>query len=273
MSGDIPGNRRAPAAWPRNYSGPVAGPDSSERFSGDDGSADPQVAAALAAFAAGSGSEHAALTALAGSRLLVPLVAALAQEKPTATTPNGPSPHCGTASLSRQPGGGEKTSEVALPTLIGKDGRRAVPAFTSLAALTRWRPGARLVPASAGQVWRAAAQESSAVVIDVAGPVPLAIEGTRLAALARGEAVPLPYQDPDILAEVTAAAAQLPVPASVRLAPGDAGGDLVIQLMLPAGCDSSAAADLVAAMGAGVMARLGGRLRQGIEFAVSAGPS
>ena len=44
-------------------------------------------------------------------------------------------------------------------------------------------------------------------------------------------------------------------------------------LTLPAGCDSSAAADLVAAMGAEVMARLGGRLRQGIEFAVSAGRS
>jgi hypothetical protein len=162
---------------------------------------------------------------------------------------------------------------MAFPTLIGRDGRPALLVFTSLDALARWRPDARPVPALARQVWGNAVADACAVVIDVAGPVPLAVEGTRLAALARGEAVPLPYQDPDILAEVTAAAAQLPVPASVRLAPGDAGGDLVIQLTLPAGCDSSAAADLVAAMGAEVMARLGGRLRQGIEFAVSAGRS
>jgi hypothetical protein len=46
------------------------------KFAADDGSADPAAAAALAAFAAGTGSEHAALTALAGVRLLVPVVAA-----------------------------------------------------------------------------------------------------------------------------------------------------------------------------------------------------
>ena len=35
------------------------------KFPGDDGTADPAVRAALAAYAAGQGSEHAALTALA----------------------------------------------------------------------------------------------------------------------------------------------------------------------------------------------------------------
>ena len=45
------------------------------QYPGDDGAADPAVRATLAAYAAGRGSEHAALTALAGSRLLVPVVA------------------------------------------------------------------------------------------------------------------------------------------------------------------------------------------------------
>ena len=45
-------------------------------FRDDDGSADPRAAAALAAFGAGLGSEHAALSALASTRLLVPIVAA-----------------------------------------------------------------------------------------------------------------------------------------------------------------------------------------------------
>ena len=45
----------------------------------DRGEPDPQVAAALSAFAAGQGSEHAALTALADARLLVPIVAVRAE--------------------------------------------------------------------------------------------------------------------------------------------------------------------------------------------------
>src|ERR1700735_5060414 len=40
------------------------------RFRDDNGSAEPRVAAAIAPFGSGQGSEHAALTALAGSRLL-----------------------------------------------------------------------------------------------------------------------------------------------------------------------------------------------------------
>jgi SseB protein N-terminal domain len=219
-----------------------------QRFRGDDGSADPQVATALAAFAAGTGSEHAALVSLAGPRLLVPLVTMLAASDPVT--------------------GGEKTSEVALPTLVGTDGRRAIPAFTSLAALTRWRPGARPVPTDARLVWRAAVEDSCAVVIDVAGPVPLAVEGARLAALARGDAVPLPHQDPDVLDAVAAVAAAQPAVSRFRLSPGDGGGDLVIQLTLSAGGDEASAADLVALVGAGVLERLGGRLRRGVAIAV-----
>src|SRR4029077_4910792 len=74
---------------------------------------------------------------------------------------------------------GDKDSEMVLPTLIGRDGRPAVLAFTGLDALARWRPDARPVPAEADRVWRAAVADGCAVVIDVAGPVPLAVEGTR----------------------------------------------------------------------------------------------
>jgi hypothetical protein len=221
-----------------------------DRFRGDDGSADPRVAAALAAFAAGSGSEHAALTALAGSRLLVPLLAAL-----TAPDPDT---------------GGEKTSEVALPTLIGADGRRAVPAFTSLDALTRWRPAARPVPTDARLVWRAAVADSCAVVIDVAGPVPLAVEAARLAALARGDAVPLPHEDADVLAAVAAVTAGQAAVDRFRLSPGHADGDLVIGLTLAAGGHGPGAdrAEVVARVGAGVLERLGARLRRGVAVTV-----
>ena len=51
-----------------------------ERFRDDHGGADPAVAAALAAYAAGTGGEHAVLVALADSRLLVPVIAILVDD-------------------------------------------------------------------------------------------------------------------------------------------------------------------------------------------------
>jgi hypothetical protein len=164
------------------------------QFPGDDGAADPAVLAALTAYAAGRGSEYAALNALASSRLLVPVVALLTEEADEDIEADDSVDVAGTG-LRR-----EKTTEMAMPTLIGRDGRSAVLAFTSLDALTRWRPDARPVAMPAARAWQAGAEEASAVVIDVAGPVPVTVEGARLAALAAGRPAPLPHQDPDVLA-------------------------------------------------------------------------
>ena len=170
------------------------------QFPGDDGAADPAVLAALAAYAAGRGSEHAALNALASSRLLVPVVAVMTEEA------GGDSKAAGDHGAAA-----EKTTEMAMPTLIGQDGRAAVLAFTSLDALTRWRPDARPVAVPAARAWQAGATEASAVVIDVAGPVPVTVQGARLAALAAGRPAPLPHQDPDVLAALHAALAGEPL--------------------------------------------------------------
>jgi len=220
-------------------------------FRNDDGSASPDVVAALAAFAAGEGTEHAALAVLAASRLLVPVVAMLAGE---------PDPEV--------PGEGEKASEMAMPTLIGLDGRRAVPAFTCAESMSRWQADARPVPVAALAVWQSACADSAAVVIDVAGPVPVAVEGSRLAALARGEAPPQPFADPDVHEIVAAVlSSQLDV-ASFELQPDDSGRDLAIVIALADrasdqgedGDASQLGADIVSA----VMGRLGGRLRRGV---------
>jgi len=220
-----------------------------QQFRDDRGAADPRVAAALAAYQAGQGSEQAALGALAAARFLVPVVATLAA-------------HSG-------PAGGDKDSEMALPTLIGRDGRPALVAFTSLDALARWRPDARPVPAGADRVWRAAVAEGCAVVIDVGGPVPIAVEGARLAALAAGQPVPPPHEDPDIRAEVAAALDDEPDVTGFTLAPGRQDGtDLAVTLRLAA-ADSGPVLTRAANR---IAARLAGRLRRGIEFSVAAGP-
>jgi hypothetical protein len=63
----------------------------------------------------------------------------------------------------------------------------------------------------AASAWLAGTQDASAVVIDIAGPVPLAVDGARLAALAAGRPVPLPHQDPEVLGALRAALADEPL--------------------------------------------------------------
>ena len=246
-----------------------------QQFRHDHGDADPRVTEALAAYQAGRGSEQAALAALAAARLLVPVVAVLA---------DGPA-----AGSEKTPG--DKNSEMVLPTLIGNDGRPAVLAFTGVEALTRWRRNARPVPAEAGRVWRAAVTDGCAVVIDVAGPVPLAVEGARLAALAAGQPVPPAHEDPDVRAEIEAALAAEPLITGFVLATGsgasdtgatdtgatdteatDTGAtDLAVRLRLAgeAGPDWQPAVNRAASRIAG---RLAGRLRRGVEFSVARDP-
>jgi hypothetical protein len=205
------------------------------RPAGDAGGADPAVAAALAAYAAGAETEHVVLTALAASRLLVPVVAVLAEADEHGT---------------------EKETEMALPTLIGNDGRKAVIAFTGAETVRRWRHDARPVPVPAARLWPAvAAEQADAVVIDVAGPVPVVVEGARLRALAGGAAPPLPHEDPDVRAQVAA------VTDDFTLEPGGPDADLTIVMKATDPAAARVAAEAIAA-------RLAPRLRRGIAIRI-----
>jgi hypothetical protein len=268
-----------------------------QRYAGDDGTADPHVAAALSAYAAGQGSEQAALAALSRARLLLPLV-----EREAGT---GESCEHTVHSGAPEAGCDHRTAkEMAFPTLVGRDGRHAVLAFTSLAALAGWRGDARPVPAGAGQVWSTATGDSCAVVIDVAGPVPLAIDGARLAALAAGDPPPSPCADPDVRAQVMAVLADEPAIVGADLAEGPEGTDLAVHLTFgaavpgetglptppgmpagrgvrggPAGPDVPGAAggepavpDAVYRAAEAIAGRLAGRLRRGIEITAAPAP-
>ena len=161
---------------------------------------------------------------------------------------------------------------MVLPTLIGRDGRPAVLAFTSLDALARWRPDARPVPAEAGRVWRAAVADGCAVVIDVAGPVPFAVEGARLGALAAGQPVPPAHEDPDLRAEIDAAVVGEPMILGFTLASSDQ-ADVAVRLCLSG--PSLAAGGwqpVVNRVANNIAARLAGRLRRGVEFTVTCDP-
>jgi hypothetical protein len=155
-------------------------------FAGDDGDADPEVAAALAAYEraepADETSAHLeALALLQDSRVLVPVVAIheeMAETPPVEATGSG---------LPR-----EKSSDMAAVLMTGRDERTALLAFTSTASLDRWAQSyadgeARPVPVSARQAASAALQdEAAALLVDVAGPVLFVVEDEELESLAAG---------------------------------------------------------------------------------------
>lgn len=140
-------------------------------FSDDDGSADAEVTAALSAYAASPETGHpAALAALQDSRLLVPVVAVL-----------------GEVEYDEQGLARDKTSDMAAVLITGRDGRTALLSFTSTESMRAWNPEARPVAVSARHAARAALQDhADALLVDVAGPVLLAVDGADLRDLADG---------------------------------------------------------------------------------------
>jgi hypothetical protein len=219
-------------------------------FPADDGSAAPELETALRAYAEGRGGEHAVLAALTGARLLVPVVAVLTEDETVDRMPR------------------EKESEMALPTLVGDDGRRGVLAFTSTETLARWRPDARPVAVRAGEACRAALDEpADAVVIDVAGPVPYAIEGARLHVLAEGGAITAPHDDPHVLAAVHAAVGGLPGVTGVQAGPGTK-GQLGVRLRLAEGADERT---VLSAAATRLSENLRGHVTGGVEIGLIPG--
>ena len=158
---------------------------------------------------------------------------------------------------------------MAMPEIVGRDGRPRHPGIHLGRRCPRWRPAARPVPVPAAGVWQSAVHESCAVVIDIAGPVPLVVEGARLAALAAGGAVPGMHEDPDVWQQVAAAAAAARPASGCRLSPPQGGLDFTLELAprrrrRRAGPEISWRAEIADA----AAASLGGRVRAGIAVVI-----
>lgn len=159
----------------------MSSPDNARRLLGTDfpddhGDDDPALRSALTAYAAATDPAErrsllpACLDALSLTRLLVPVVAVLGESE---VGPDG---------LER-----DKSSDMAAVLLTGRDGRTALLSFTHTAAMATWDPEARPVPVHARLAAQAALQEgAAALLVDVAGPTPLVVEGVDLEGLARG---------------------------------------------------------------------------------------
>ncbi|OKJ96920.1 hypothetical protein AMK26_29200 [Streptomyces sp. CB03234] len=218
-------------------------------FSDDDGTADPELAAALAAWAQDRAAEPRVLAALRGARLLVPVVAVLGEVEEDEET-----------GLRR-----EKTSDMAVPTLTAGD-RRALPAFTSLESLALWDPAARPVAVPLHQALQAAAHEKAdTLVLDLAGPVPYQLTGPALLAVAEGRTSTDPLADPAVREAVRTAVAAEPAVLRAHLRPGSADGTLAL-VLAPDAPPAEAARRVARALAADETLRA--RLVRGLDLAL-----
>lgn len=219
-------------------------------FAGDDGTADPALAAALAAWAAG-GPPDPVYSALVGGRVMVPVVA-MAVSLDAVT-------------------GADKETDMMLVTIRGEDGRTALPAFTSLAALTAWNPDARPVPVAASTACLSTvAEQGDLMVLDPEGPVTFPVEGPALRALAQGRVPVPPLADPEVAAAVAEVVASDPAVTRHRLVASRADADAALVFAVRDGADPGAVAQGLADALAGHPV-LRARLDRGLDLAYLAG--
>lgn len=214
-------------------------------FPGDDGSTPADVAAALAAHRAGEDPHRRALVAaIAGSRLLVPIMAVATEEGETAHGLTG-----------------DNGADMAMVSLTAPDGTRVLPVFTSAAALSSWRREARPVPVLAAQAAQAAVQEGcTSLLLDASAPEdhggPIQLPRSVLWALAQGRAWIPPHEDPELAAELDAIAAAVPSVLALAATPGER-TEVVLRVRLEDGLDrdgvQAVVTDLSARLGASAL--------------------
>ena len=180
----------------------------SSGFSGDDGSADPELAATLAAHQAGRATLADVVRGLGRSRVLVPILAELES--------SGEGEHGHTV---------DKEASAGVVALQAPDGRRALPVFTSVASMAAWRADARPVPVDARRAALSAVSEDWALlVVDPAGPVTVLVPRPAVWALAQGldwePAVVEGVVVPEVQDAVSSAVAAVPHVARAWAEPG-----------------------------------------------------
>lgn len=229
MTGSRPGANPADPADPADSADSVDSVDSagtpwggrvltSTGFDGDTGLADPLLLQAIRSrLAAPSAEADRHLVAVAAtSRWLVPVVAVL-----------------GEAGTSGDGLLAEKSTDMAVVTLTAPDGRRALPVFTSTAALAGWDPSARPVPVDGARAAQAAVAEGCQVlVVDLGGESPSEVRASMVWALAQGVSWTAAHTDPFVARSVERAVSEEGEVAGHRLEEGEPAGSGILRVVL-----------------------------------------
>lgn len=210
-------------------------------FAGDDGSADPSLADALAGLEDRRTTLADVVRALADARVLVPV---LAEVEASGTTDAGL--HV------------DKEASTGVVALATPDGRTALPVFTSTSALAAWRADARPVPAEGPRAAAAALQEGwEVLVVDPGGPVTVPVPRTAVRALALGEDWRPAVVDGAVVPEVrSAVAVALEQVSEVRAADAVPGrrAEVAVVVALAPGLDRDALDGVLRRVGAALAA-------------------
>lgn len=209
-------------------------------FAGDDGSADPALAAALA-LPDGGTRLRAVSAALASARVLVPVVAHLEEAEEAFE-------HHGVRIA------GEKSASAAMVTLAGPDGRAVMPIFSSVATVQAWRADARPIPAEGIRAALSAVSEADGLlVLDPGGPVTVTIPRPAVWAIAQGRPWVPAASDPQVLSAVGEALSRGEHLREVSVEPGERAEVRVILGVAP-GLDRRALDALLATASAALSA-------------------
>lgn len=203
-------------------------------FADDDGTAPPALLAALQRFRERTGDEAAVVDAVRQARLLIPLVAKLGE--------SGVNDHGVTV---------DKSAELSIVTVAGPDGRNVLPVFSSVAAMQRWNPLARPVPADGVRVALAAADEGTdLVVLDATSETEFVIRRPALWSIAQSLPWIPSHADPEVAREFEGSTTSEAAVVAITVASGDPdatlrGPELIVQLVLQPGLDQQTLNELL----------------------------
>jgi len=175
-------------------------------FADDDGKTPKALGAALADHPI---DKSALVAALTDSRLLIPLIATLGESEQ--------GPHGQLV---------DKSAELAIVAVATPDKQTAIPVFSSVADMAKWKSDARPVPASAQRVALAAASEGHSRIILNPATDAVALRTPALEAIAKREQWFPPHKDPWVLSWCEEVAMRHPLISTIDLFDGDPKLDL-----------------------------------------------
>lgn len=180
------------------------GTSHTHQYPGDQGTTDPALQQVFDAFVAGEVDEAAVVDALRNVRIFAPVVAQLSQAEIT---------EAGLVS--------DKESDMALVSIQAPDGRKALPIFTAVDALTGWHDLARPVAADMRKTALSAVEdENQLIVINPGQNLTFVLRRPAFWAIAKGQEWVPSYRNPQVAQALQDIAAPIPSVTAVEVAPG-----------------------------------------------------